>query len=214
MLLATQTNPALINANNELAETIAPRQSNIAICGELPVFTHIAENHHPERPALEAFIQQMFHKVHGANITHFMPKLLSLRDSENTLRAVCGLRHAEDEPLFLEHYLDAPIEQVLSAQVGHHVARDEILEIGNLAVLEPACIRSLLASVSVYLHGTDTKWAVFTGITTLRNALRKLHMPVQTLGEAALTRLPEADQAHWGSYYDQHPQIMAIARFN
>lgn len=214
MLLATQAKQAPNIVHTAHVEPITARKSNIAICGELPVFTNIAERHHPERPELEAFIQQMFHKVHGANITHFMPKLLSLRDSENTLRAVCGLRHAENEALFLEHYLDTPIEQVLSAQVGHHVARDEILEIGNLAVLEPACIRSLLASVSVYLHGTDTKWAVFTGITTLRNALRKLHMPVQTLGEATLTRLPQADQAHWGSYYDQQPHIMAIARFS
>lgn len=195
-------------------EIVTSRKSNIAICGELPVFTNIVEHHHVERAELEGFIQQMFSQVHGAAITHFMPKLLSLRDSENTLRAVCGLRHADNEALFLEHYLDAPIEEMLSAQVGHHVARDEILEIGNLAVLEPACIRSLLASVSVYLHGTDTKWAVFTGITTLRNTLRRLHMPVQMLGEAKLGRLPLADQTHWGTYYDQQPQIMAIARFN
>jgi transcriptional regulator of met regulon len=214
MLIATQTKQALEVAPAPQAEVIAVRKSNIAICGELPVFTHITESHQPERAALEAFIQEMFHKVHGANITHFMPKLLSLRDSENTLRAVCGLRHAQDESLFLEHYLDAPIEEVLSQQVGQTIHRDEILEIGNLAVLEPACIRSLLASVSVYLHGTDTKWAVFTGITTLRNALKRLHMPVHMLGEAKLSRLPMTEQSHWGTYYDQQPQIMAIARFN
>lgn len=214
MQIATVLKENLNATHSKTAATLTPRRSNIAICGELPVFTNIAEHHHPERAELEAFIQEMFSQVHGAKITHFMPKLLSLRDSENTLRAVCGLRHAEHEALFLEHYLEAPIEEVLSSQVGHTVAREEILEIGNLAVLEPACIRSLLASVSVYLHGTDTKWAVFTGITTLRNALRRLHMPVQTLGEAKLSCLPLADQANWGTYYDQQPHIMAIARFN
>lgn len=219
MLLATQaqefTSKETTNtANTAYAQSPSSGKSNIAICGELPVLTNIADRHHPERPELEAFIQHMFHKVHGASITHFMPKLLSLRDSENTLRAVCGLRHAENAALFLEHYLDAPIEEVLAVQVGHPVARHEILEVGNLAVLEPACIRSLLASVSVYLHSTDTKWAVFTGITTLRNALRKLQMPVQILGDAALAQLPQTDQTHWGSYYEQQPKIMAIARFN
>lgn len=214
MLAATPLRENSNISTSATREMITARKSNIAICGELPVFTNIVEHHHAERTELESFIQQMFFQVHGAKITHFMPKLLGLRDGENTLRAVCGLRHAENQALFLEHYLDAPIEKVLSAQVGHRVARDEILEIGNLAVLKPACIRSLLASVSVYLHSTDTKWAVFTGITTLRNALRRLHMPVQTLGEAKLIRLPLADQAHWGTYYDQQPQIMAIARFN
>lgn len=190
------------------------RHAEIMLCGELPVTANIVLSDAPERVELEAFVRAMFSKVHQAEIKHFMPKLLSLRDASQQLRAVCGLRHAHEQDLFLECYFDAPIEQVLSAQTGVTVRRNEILEIGNLAVLEPACIRSLLASVSVYLHQTEAKWAVFTGIPTLRNALNKLQMPLHLLGEAKITSLPEAERAAWGRYYDQRPQVIAIPRLH
>lgn len=191
-----------------------PRPAQIMLCGELPLFSSIALPNASERAELEAFISEMFSKAHRADIKHYMPKLLSLRDANQQLRAVCGLRHAHEEKLFLESYLETSIERVLTEYIGVNVARSEILEIGNLAVLEPACIRSLLASVSVYLHKTDAKWAVFTGITTLRNALNKLQMPLVLLGEAKITSLPEAERAAWGSYYEQRPQVIAIPRLH
>ncbi len=194
---------------------LAPKsQANVMLCGELPVTSQIVDPFDPTRVELEAFVSERFYKVHHAQIKHFMPKLLSLRDAGQQLRAVCGLRHAHEEALFLECYLNSPIEKVLSAQTGTSIARHEILEIGNLAILEPACIRSLLASVSVYLHSTDAKWAVFTGISTLKNALNKLQMPLVMLGEAKITSLPEPERASWGSYYEQRPQVMAIPRLH
>jgi len=206
---------AKFSFSNPQAVTLAPsRPSNVMLCGELPVTSHIVDNQHPSRAELEAFVSERFYKVHHAHITQFMPKLLSLRDAEQQLRAVCGLRHAHEETLFLECYLNAPIEEILSDQTDTNIARHEILEIGNLAVLEPACIRSLLASVSVYLHSTDAKWAVFTGISTLKNALNKLHMPLVMLGEANISSRPEDERAAWGSYYDQSPQVMAIPRLH
>jgi hypothetical protein len=194
-----------------IAEKNLPKP-NILLCGELPVSVDVVDTHSPNRAELEHFVQHRFQQTHQATVTHFMPKLLSLRDNAQQLRAVCGLRHAHQEPLFLERYLDTPIEQALSTHVGCAIPRHQILEIGNLAVLEPACIRSLLASVSVYLHSTDAKWAVFTGITSLRNALNKLHMPLHILGEASIDALPIEERAAWGSYYAHRPQIMAIAR--
>ncbi|MGQ0443413.1 MAG: thermostable hemolysin [Methylophilaceae bacterium] len=188
------------------------KDASILLCGEQPVVAAIVQPKAAERAELESFVRQMFYKVHKADITHFMPKLLSLRDSNQQLRAVCGLRHAHEERLFLEHYFDAPIEQILSDKTATKVSRDEILEIGNLAILEPACIRSLLASISVYLHSTDAKWAVFTGITTLRNALNKLNMPLHMLGEAKIICLPTNERVTWGTYYEERPQIMAICR--
>lgn len=204
-----------IQLDSSLSALLAqPRPAEIMLCGEVQVTSSIVLPDDNERAELEAFVSAKFSKVHQAEIKHFMTKLLSLRDASQQLRAVCGLRHAHEESLFLERYLDAPIEQVLSAQTGSTVARSEILEIGNLAVLEPACIRSLLASVSVYLHKTDAKWAVFTDITTLRNALNRLKMPLHLLGEAKITSLPESERAAWGHYYEQGPQVMAIPRLH
>lgn len=187
---------------------------NIYLCGELPVVASLSHVHSPDRPALEAFIQAMFYKAHQAKVSHFLPLLLSLRDNSANLRAVCGLRHAQDAPLFLERYFDAPIEAVLSQKTGLTVARHEILEIGNLAILKPACIRSLLASITVYLHQTQAEWVVFTAVSSLKNALIKLKMPIQYLGEATLESLPVQDHASWGRYYNGRPQVIAIRRMH
>lgn len=165
-----------------------------------------------DRPALEAYIREVFLQAHGAHIRHFLPQLMSLRDGDGNLLAVCGLRHAEQEQLFLENYLDTTVEAVLSRQLGYDVDRNDIVEIGNLAVADPVHARSLLASISLYLHGSGTHWAVFTGLATLRNSLRKLNMQVHALADASITRLPAEDQADWGSYYADHPQVMAVRR--
>lgn len=165
-----------------------------------------------DRQELEQYIHDIFARAHGANIRHYLPQLMSLRDEGGKLLAVCGLRHAEDEKLFLEHYLDAPVEHILQRQTGYYVPRGDIVEIGNLAVADPIHARSLLASVSLYLHGTNTWWGVFTGLATLRNSLFKLGMNIHVLAEAGIADLPLADQADWGSYYADGPHVMAVRR--
>lgn len=187
---------------------------NIILCGELSLTASLSEKSAADRSALEQFIKEAFLKVHQAEINCFMPILLSLRDAESRLRAVCGLRHANKESLFLEQYFDAPIEAILSTKVAKKIERDNILEIGNLAIADPSCIRSLLACVAVYLHQTQAEWVVFTGITSLKNALQKLNMKIEVLGEAKLSSLPMQNRAHWGIYYRDQPQVMAIHRLN
>ena len=107
----------------------------------------------------------MFKRAHDAEITHFMPKLMSVRDMHGKLLAACGLRHADQGELFLETYLDTPIERLLSEHNNANISREAVLEVGNLAVAEPVNVRSLLASISLYLHSTHSEWAVFTGIS-------------------------------------------------
>ena len=67
----------------------------------------------PLRAEFEAFIQHRFHKAHNADINHFMPELFGLHDEAQTLCAVAGVRKAMSGPLFLEHYLDDPIERAI-----------------------------------------------------------------------------------------------------
>ena len=52
---------------------------------------------------------------------------MSVRDAGGTILAAVGFRYAKEEPLFLENYTGAPIEQVL------RTPRERIAEIGNLA---------------------------------------------------------------------------------
>ncbi len=184
------------------------------------VHLHSAENVHTaisgrdakDRAELEDFVHDIFARAYGADVREFMPQLMSLRNTQGELLAVCGLRHAEDSRLFLERYLTQPVEHMIAEKSGQAVERQDIVEIGNLAVAHPETSRSLLASISLYLHGTNTAWGVFTGIPSLRNSLCKLNMLLLPLGIASLSHLPQHEHAAWGTYYDEKPHVMAVQR--
>lgn len=208
----------VLNIQNQHPRQVSARNKSgnnkaaIHLHGAQPVTTSISEPDAPDRQELEHFVRAIFKRAHNAEIYHFMPKLMGVRDANGNLLAVCGLRHADQDRLFLETYLDAPIETLLSQHNNINIARKAILEVGNLAVAEPANVRSLLASISVYLHTTHSEWAVFTGISALRNSLTKLNMSLKLLGEANINRIPEHERAAWGTYYNERPQVMAIRR--
>ncbi|MGH8331372.1 MAG: thermostable hemolysin, partial [Pseudomonas sp.] len=84
----------------------------------------------PLRPVFEAFIQQRFRKAHGADIRQFMPELFGMNDASGELCAVAGVRLASREPLFLERYLDEPIDPLISAAADCAVDRRGIVEVG------------------------------------------------------------------------------------
>jgi len=188
------------------------KSAAIHLHGAQPVVTAISGPDATDRQELEDFVLAIFRRAHKAEVRHFMPKLLSVRDVQGRLLAVCGLRHANEERLFLETYLDAPIEVLLSQHNQVTINRDAVLEVGNLAVADPINVRSLLASISLYLHSTHSEWAVFTGISVLRNSLTKLNMSLQFLGEANIDRIPDHERAAWGTYYNERPQVLAIRR--
>lgn len=176
--------------------------------------TRLTSAHMPGREHLERFIHSVFRRAYGANIRHFMPTLLSLHDQDERVLAVCGLRRAEYGSLFLENYLQDPVEAVLTTRIGATVTRDSIVEIGNLAVTELGLARSLLRVVIRHLLDTDAEWAVFTAIPALRNSLGKLNVQLEVLCDASLDQVPSAEQPDWGSYYDQQPQVMAVRRLS
>lgn len=197
----------------EVAHTETLRlEADIHVHGSPRYTTQLCGPDTPERAELELFIRHVFHRAYGASIKHFMPQLMSLRDAGGRLLAVCGLRNADHGALFLETYLDAPVEHVIADRAQHGVERSDIVEIGNLAVAEPGIAPHLLASVSRYLHGTGTQWAVFTAIPVLRNSLTRLNMQLEVLADASLQRIAAEERPEWGSYYDKNPQVMAVRR--
>lgn len=176
------------------------------------VHFHFSQPGAADRAEIERFISDIFYQAHGAEIKHFKPCLMSLRDQDNKLVAACGFRSAGLEPLFLETYLDQPIETVLAEHTGLPVRRSDIVEVGNLSVAEPGIARYLIAAIVTQLHATSKEWAVFTAIPMLRNAFIKMELNPVILGDADKNRLPPEEQEMWGSYYEQKPQIMAIQR--
>jgi Thermostable hemolysin len=187
-------------------------KNNISLLGAENIVATIHNASSSERDNLEQFVKALFKRSHGANIQYFMPELMALTGQDGALMAVCGLRKAEQEPLFLERYLASSIEKTISDIEGKVVSRDAITEIGNLAVARPENIRCLLASINLYMHKSNTDWAVFTGIRSLKNALTKLNIPLLSIGAAHIDFIPHDERSDWGAYYDEKPEVMAIKR--
>lgn len=160
------------------------------------------------RSELERFIAERFRKVHGANVSHFGTHLLGLRDAGGIWRAAAGYTPAASCALFLEQYLDAPVEEVLSQAANQRVPRARIVEVGNLAAVPPGFARSFVPALGRYLIERDYGWVVFTATRQVRNLLRRLCFKSYALAPATRTRLPDGGVA-WGSYYANDPTVMA-----
>lgn len=166
----------------------------------------------PDRAEIEQFIARIFYQSCGAKVRFFLPVLISLRDLDGKLIAACGIRSAGKERLFLENYMDKPVEKLLSERTGQEVHRDEIVEIGNFSVAETGVSRQLISAIFDQLHATSKQWAVFTTVQLLYNSLIKQNIFPRILCSADIKHLPPEDQSEWGSYYEQKPQVMAIRR--
>jgi hypothetical protein len=162
------------------------------------------------RAEVEAFIHAVFKSAYGAEVTLFMPHLVALRDNNGVLMAAFGLRPASEGPLFLEQYLDEPIETLLSEYLGKAVTREQITKIGNLAVANPRNAGVLIAHVIQHTLDMGIEWCVATSHHSLQNAVIKGGRDVYPLSPADKTRLPVEEQIKWGSYYKHMPQVVAI----
>ncbi len=156
------------------------------------------------RPEVEAFIASVFRARFGAELRQFAPLLVALRDADGTVVAAAGTRPAADGPLFLERYLDAPVEQRLGAP------RQRIVEVGHLAAVQAGAGRQLIARLAPQLVAQGHQWVVSTLTQELRHLFVRLGIVPQALGVADPAQLgPEA--AAWGRYYDHRPVVGAGA---
>lgn len=177
-----------------------------------PFTVHFSSRDSADRVEIEQFIASIFHQTCGAKVRFFLPTLMSLRDLDGKLIAACGIRSAGSERLFLENYMDQPVEKLLSERTGLDVLREEIVEIGNYSVAEMGMSRMLISAIFDQLHATSKQWAVFTAVQLVRNALIKQNIFPRILCDADIRKLPVAEQSEWGDYYEQNPQVMAIRR--
>lgn len=174
------------------------------------IVAHSVNQHDPARKEVEAFIYAVFKQSYGADIQHFMPELVALRDQNGVLMAAFGLRNAAVEALYLEHYLQTPIEHILDEKLGLKLSRKEIVCIGNLAVANPRNAGVLIAHVIQHCLENGVQWAVATAHHSLQNGLIKGGRDVYALCSAEQSALPVEEQDSWGNYYHHLPQVIAI----
>ena len=161
----------------------------------------------PRRAEIEAFIQATFARHYGARVTAFAPHLLAF-EQEGSIVAAAGWRDAGKEPLFLERYLDFPIERLLSQLLDRTVPRERIVEVGNLASSKPGGGLEIILDLAPRLDRQGYEWVVFTATRELIGMFARLGLPLLVLNRADPSRLgSEADA--WGRYYETGPIVVA-----
>ena len=178
---------------------------------DVPTLVQLDGPEATRRHEVETFVREAFLAAYGARIGHFLPMLMTLRNDGGRLLAALGLRSPGDQQLFLERYLDQPVEQALGTACGQWVDRKALVEVGNFAVGSAGGGRWLITALTAYLHSAARRWAVFTCGPELRNAFRRLGVDLIDLGPAEPGRLSQQEQDRWGSYYVQGPRVMAAS---
>lgn len=168
----------------------------------------VADADAPERGELEAFVAEAFRRGHDATVASFMPTLLSLRDGSGRLRSVVGLRGAVPQALYLERYLDLPVESAIAAATGRAIRREQVVEVGNLAGSNCRAAVRMVALLPSYLLSLEYRWIVFTATSAVRGILQGLGAPLVELARADGTRVAEGPD-RWGRYYDTDPRVLA-----
>ena len=175
----------------------------------------------PGRDELEAYVRARFASKHGAQVRTFMPTLVAFRNRRGELSGVTGIRGAHEGPLYLEHYLDQPIEARLLAAVRAQspewsvdrggiraIGRDEIVEVGNLAGASCRAAVRMVAQLPLFLMQRRYAWIVFTATSAVRQILQGFGAPLIELGRADPASVAGASDA-WGRYYETDPRVFA-----
>ena len=161
-----------------------------------------------ERRRVEAFIEASYLRAYGGRIVRHYPTLMSVQDDDGAIYAVVGFRLAGDTPLFLEQYLDVPVETALSEAIGTAVARPAIVEIGNLASNGRGATIFLFAAMARHLDAVGAQFAVATATEELRGVFHKAGLGALRLASADPERLLDHGVS-WGAYYDTRPVVLA-----
>ncbi len=165
----------------------------------------------PGRGEAERFIAERYRREYGATLSHFLPTLVALTAAGGGLLAAAGIARANGGPLFLEHYLDAPVEQLVTRRLGTPAERTAILEVGNLASATPGGGRAMIAALVRLIEGRGIDWFTFTATRTLRNSLARLGIVAHELAVADRSTMGAAAEA-WGRYYDHDPRVVACSQ--
>ncbi len=157
--------------------------------------------------AAKNFIKSEFSSHYNANITEFMPYLVSIINKSKKVRAVVGYRGAFNSDLFLEQYLDRPLNAYISDYCGVEIPRDQIVEVGNLACAANGYARLVIVRLTEILYQSGFRWVGFTATRGLLNSFIRLGLTPHAIAPADVTRLQNTAN-NWGNYYDNNPQVM------
>ncbi len=167
----------------------------------VPLELTLIDPAHPQRACTEAFVRSIFARAYGARLDIFYPVLLRITRPDGSYAAVAGVRRANEQALFSEHYLKQPADKILCTK------RSGIVEVGNLAPASIGQARWLIGTLTAFLTGAGFSNVVFTAVPRLRNAFSRMGLPLTRLAEARSDCLPDDLAEDWGSYYESDPAV-------
>lgn len=145
-------------------------------------------------------VASRYREAFGATVRPGFANWLQVTDG-----AALGYRRANSGSLFLEGYLDQPVEAAVGEVLGRAIDRSAIVEIGNFAATNALAMIELWGSAANDL-GAASEIAVATLTAPLRRMFERIGLPITAICPARPERL-SGDLAEWGGYYELDPVV-------
>lgn len=159
-----------------------------------------------KREKLEKFIGRRFAEEHQTTLCDFLPNLLSLSLREEIVAAI-GFSFASQKKLFLENYLEQPVEAILSKRLGREIARNSCVEVGNLAASQSGLTIALFIILVCAMANNGFEYLVFTAGSSLSKKFHRIGLETEMLGKAQENLIKKSSTSDWGSYYENDPAV-------
>jgi hypothetical protein len=161
----------------------------------------------PSRGDVERFVSRVYACRYGARIPSWAPELVSV-EVDGEIVAAAGWRDGRG-PLYLERYLDEPIERRIARGTGlAPPERARIAEVGHLAAARAGEGRRLMRLLGTRLASLGYEWVASTATPGVRAAFERIGVQVVELGRAS-ARDAGPHAAAWGRYYERGPTVVA-----
>ena len=191
--------------NQNLVTNMLPCFENAPVVGD-PVMRPVT-NGDLLRPKLEHFISSTYKNIFNATLKSFLPNLVAATSEDDKITAAFGYCDAAQGPLFLECYLERPIEDLLCESLGYAVKRQQIVEVGNLSIAKCANSVKALRDIASYLQSLGYDWIVCTATRYLRVLFLKSGSRPISIAQASSSNVV-SDGTDWGNYYVTIPEIL------
>ena len=159
------------------------------------------------RPSLEEFIRSSYETIFNAKLKGFLPQLVAAYTEDDQIQAAFGYSDADRNSLFLESYIDEPIDALLTRRLNRTVPRSKIVEVGNLSIDRSANSIESMRDIARYLQSLGYEWIVCTATRYLRLLFLKSGAKPITIAQASPKRVNN-DGTNWGNYYATRPAIL------
>lgn len=170
------------------------------------VTLEFVDEHHPLRADVETYVKNRYSVAFDARLQQFMPVFLVLMSGSEVVSA-CGYRVANQEPLFLEQYLDESAEKAIGRLFETDIDRAQLIEFGQLASFSKGLSAQHFLQMTRHMVAMGYAWCIFTATDPLYAMMRRLGLAPQVIVEADADKVINAHA--WGRYYQYQPRIMA-----